>query len=376
MKYCKKCLNIDTRPNIVFTDEGLCPPCANYVHPEDINWDERMDKLNEIKSFAKRHNSSGYDCIIGVSGGKDSTRQALFVKENLGLKPLLVSLNYPPQQISKNGVDNLSNLINQGFDCVNISCSPQIWRDAMKDAFFKFGNWAKATELALFASVPRFAIAYQIPLIWWGENAAAVLGELGVQGKDASDGNRLKYSNTLQGGNIDWLLSIGFTKKDILQYIYPSDDEMNRAEIRIVFLDYFMKEFSHSLNGTYSALRGLSIRAANPIKNPELYGTSMLDEDFINVNMFIRYLKFGFGRTTDIVNEEIRYGRMSREIGVDLVEKYDGNYDYEIIKQFCQYIGVTIDEFWGVVDRFVNPLLFIKKGTGHYERRFKVGLGV
>jgi N-acetyl sugar amidotransferase len=312
MKYCKKCLNVDIRPNIVFTNDGLCPPCANYLSADDIDWDERFEKLQGIKSFAKKNNNSGYDCIIGVSGGKDSTRQALFVKENIGLNPLLVSLNYPPEQISKNGVDNLSNLIEQGFDSLNISCCPEKWKSAMINAYLNFGNWAKATELALFASVPRFAIAYQIPLIWWGENAAAVLGELGVQGKDAIDGNRLKYSNTLQGGNVDWLLSLGLKRKDILQYIYPCDDEMNRAKIRIVFLDYFMKEFSHSLNGTYSALRGLSIRAADPLKNPELYGTSMLDEDFINVNMFIRYLKFGFGRTSDIVNEEIRYGRMTR----------------------------------------------------------------
>lgn len=376
MKYCIKCLNVDTRPNIKFTDEGLCPPCAYYVKPEDKNWEERYEKLNDIIEFAKSNNHSGYDCIIGVSGGKDSTRQALYVREKFGLKPLLVSMNYPPEQISKNGVDNLSNMIALGFDCVNISCSPQLWRKAMRYAFINFGNWAKATELALFASVPRLAVAYQIPLIWWGENAAIHLGELGVKGKDDSDGSRLKYGNTLQGGDLSWLKGMGIDKNQILQFVYPSDAEMERANLKIVFLDYFMKEFSHVLNGDFSALHGLSMRKPDPLKNPELFGTAMLDEDFINVNMYIRYLKFGFGRTSDIANEEIRFGRMTRDEGITLVSKYDGNYDPAIVESFCEYIQIGITEFWSIVEKYINWEIFDKISEGHYKPKFKVGTGL
>ena len=166
MIYCKNCLNVSTRPNIKFTDDGLCPPCAVYLNSAEIDWDERNEELKEVIAFGKANNHSGYDCIIGVSGGKDSTRQALFVKENLGMNPLLVSLNYPPDQMSQTGADNLSNLIQLGFDCVNVSCSPQIWKKLMREAFYEYGNWARATEIALFSSVPRAAIAYQIPLIW------------------------------------------------------------------------------------------------------------------------------------------------------------------------------------------------------------------
>lgn len=376
IKYCKKCLNVSTRPNIKFTDDGVCPPC-NYF--EKSNRDEPeivKEKLREIKAFAKQNNQSGYDCIIGVSGGKDSTRQALYVKEKFGLRPLLVSMNYPPEQISSNGVNNLSNLINMGFDCINISCSPQIWKKAMQHAFIHFGNWAKATEYALFASVPRVAVAYQIPLIWWGENAAAVLGEMGVLGKDLSDGNRLKYSNTLQGGNFNWLLDIGLEKKQILQYIYPSDLEMDKASIRIVFLDYFMKEFSLITNGNFSLLRGLYTKKPNPLINPDLTGTSMVDEDFINVNMMLRYLKFGFGRTTDLMNEEIRYGRITREEAVELVSKFDGNFDIDILKRFCNFIQISISEFWKITDNYVNKELFERIDEGVYKPKFKVGINL
>ena len=376
IQYCKRCLNVSTRPNIKFTEDSVCPPCK--FHESNYKADSEIvgEKLNEINSFAKQHNRSGYDCIIGVSGGKDSTRQALYVKEKFGLKPLLVSMNYPPEQISLNGVTNLSNLIEMGFDCINISCSPQIWKKAMRYAYIHYGNWAKATEYALFASVPRVAVAYQIPLIFWGENAAAALGEMSVIGKDLSDGNRLKYSNTLRGGNLNWLLDIGIEKKQILQYVYPSDEEMDKASIRIIFLDYFMNEFSQTTNGNFSLLRGLSTKKPNPLINPDLTGTSMIDEDFININMMLRYLKFGFGRTSDLMNEEIRYGRITREEASEIVSKYDGNFDDDILRRFCNYIQISISEFWEIADGYVNKELFKRVAEGEYKPNFKVGVGL
>ncbi len=376
MRYCTNCLNVSSRPNIAFAKSGLCYPCENYQSESEINWGERKQKLQEIIQFAKSNNQSGYDCIVGVSGGKDSTRQALHIKEHFGLKPLLVSMNYPPDQISQRGVDNLSNLIAKGFDCINISCSPVTWKNAMRHAFIHYGNWAKATEFALFASVPRVAVGYQIPLIWWGESAASSLGEMGVLGSYAGDGNRLKYSNTLGGGNVDWLTAGGFEIKNILQYIYPSDKDMARAKIKIVFMDYFMKDFSAYANGNYAALRGLSVRKANPYLDPDYFGTSMLDEDFININMYVRYLKFGFGRASDIVNIEIRSGRMSRDEGIDLVERFDGNYDPSLVEKFCSFIDISLDEFWRVVDGYINRELFEKVGPGKYQPKFKVGIGI
>ena len=376
MKYCKNCLIVDTRPNIKFTADGLCFPCAYYVKPEMIDWDERKKELEEIIAFGKSHNHSGYDCIIGVSGGKDSTRQALYVKEVLGMNPLLVSMNYPPEQISQRGVENISNLIKLGFDCVNISCSPKIWKKLMRTAFFEFGNWAKATEIALFSSVPKTAIAYQIPLIWWGENPAIVLGDMSILGKSGSDGNRMKYSNTLAGGNISWIIKEGLRHSQVLQYTYPSDKEMERANLRIVFLNHFWKDFSIFTNGNFSVLRGLEIRGTDLNGNADHWGTSMLDEDFFILNMMIKWLKFGFGRASDNINEEIRYGRISREEGIKIVEMFDGKCSDELICQFCDYLEISVQEFWRVVDKYVNKDLFEKKELGKYVPKFKVGVGI
>ena len=161
---------------------------------------------------------------------------------------------------NKRGVDNLSNLISLGFTYISINPAPQIWKKLMRKSFFKYTNWCRSTELALFSSVPRLAIAYQIPLIWWGENTALQLGDTKVLGKSGSDGNNLRASNTLAGGDFSWLLSNEITKNKILQYLYPSIEEMERAKLKISFLGYFWKLWSLRDNGLYSALRGLDIR--------------------------------------------------------------------------------------------------------------------
>ena len=164
LKYCNLCLQPNTRPGIIFTSKGICPACVYNKKLVKVDWEHRRKLLNHIVNFGKENSDSGYDCIIGVSGGKDSTRQAFFVKDILKMNPLLVCLGYPPEQITQRGVKNVSNLISHGFDCININPAPITWKKLMKHGFFEFGNWGKSTELALYSSVPRLAIAYQIPL--------------------------------------------------------------------------------------------------------------------------------------------------------------------------------------------------------------------
>lgn len=336
----------------------------------------RKKELDEVVAFGQAHNHSGYDCIIGVSGGKDSTRQAIYVKEELGMNPLLVNLCYPPEQLTQRGADNVSNMIRHGFDCISIYPAPEIWRKLMRKGFLKYTNWCKSTELALFSSVPRLAIGYQIPLIWWGENAALQLGDLKIMGKSGADGNNLRWMNTLGGGDVSWLLSKEIKRHQILQYLYPSEKEMKEAGLRITFLGYFWKDWSLLDNGTYSALRGLEIRREKPDDIGDPYGITSLDEDWVTLNQMIKYLKFGFGRVSDYVNENIRNGLMTRQEGILLNERYDGKCSEDYIESFCRYIGITQKTFWHQVDSAVNKKLFFKKGIGRYVPRFKVGLGL
>ena len=373
MKYCKTCLNTDTRPGTFFAKSGLCPVCENINKQNYIDWEYRRKILDEIVQFGKDNSNGTYDCIIGVSGGKDSTRQAIFVKETLKMNPLLVCLEYPPEQITQMGVNNISNLIELGFDCITIYPNPKIWKKLVKKGFFEFGNYLKACEMALFSSVPRLAIAHQIPLIWWGENSATQLGETNVLGKTDYDGNNLRNMNTLGGGDINWMLEEGITEKDLLQFTYPSEEDIERANIKITFLGYFWKDWSLVNNGAYAAVRGIDYRNNKPWETGDLYGITALDENWVTFNQGIKYLKFGFGRISDYVNEEIRNGLITREEGVKLVDKYDGMFNINYVKDFCKYINITFDEFWEKIDEFVNPDLFEKIEQGNYKRKFKVG---
>jgi N-acetyl sugar amidotransferase len=376
MKYCFKCLQPDTRPNTRFSIDGICPACNYHSSLIDVDWEARKLELDKIIEFGKSNKSSGYDCIIGVSGGKDSLRQAYFVKYTLGMNPLLVCLSSPPDQITQRGADNISNMIKLGFDCITINPAPILWKNLMRKSFFEYVNGFKSTELALFSSVPRLAIAYQIPLIWWGENSALQLGESSVMGKDGSDGNNLKQMNTLGGGEISWLLSDEIKKNKILQYVYPSNEEMQNANLQIRFLGYFWKDWSSIDNANFSVTKGLEIRNDKPEMMGEYVGVTALDEDWTPMNQMIKYLKYGFGRTTDYVNEDIRLGRITRSQGIELVEKFDGKCSNEYIKSFCEFIDISIDKFWEIVDQGVNKSLFKKVSTGIYEKKFKVGIGL
>jgi len=373
MQYCVNCLQPDTRPGILFNKNNVCPACIYYESLLDADWESRKIEMDKLVSYGKKNSQSGYDCIVGVSGGKDSTRQAIFVKEFLKMNPLLVNLSYPPVMISKRGVDNVSNMIKHGFDCITINPAPDIWRKLMYESFFNYTNYAKSTELALFSSVPRMAIAYQIPLVWWGDNPALQIGDLNTMGNTGSDGNNLRNLNTLSGGDINWLLEKEIKKNQILQYIYPSNQDMNNAGIKIIFLGYFWKIWSLIDNGNFSALRGLEIRNEPPWEIGDHIGVSALDEDWVTLNQMIKYLKFGFGKVTEYVNEEIRNGRLDREEGIQLCQEFDGKCSEKYIDSFCEYLDISIEKFWIQVDKSVNDELFIKQGFGKYIPKFEVG---
>lgn len=375
MKYCRWCLQPDTRPGINFDEQGICPPCRYHENLKQVDWEDRRKEIDHIVEFGKQNSSSGYDCIIGVSGGKDSTRQALFVREVLKMKPLLVCLSYPPNQISHRGTLNISNLISLGFDCIVINPSPIVWQKLMLKGFNDFSNFLKSTELALFSSVPRLAIAYQIPLIWWGENAALQLGDLNVMGKNGSDGSNLRKMNTLGGADITWLLDDEIRKKDVLQYAYPSEVEMKNANLRITFLGYFWKDWSLYNNSIYAILRGIEIRTNRPEEIGDFLPSNALDEDWSNVNQMIKYYKFGFGRTTDFVNEEIRLGRMTRNEGIEIVNMYDGKCSDELIESLSNYLDISVKQFWENIDKVVNHILF-EKIDNKWLPKFKVGRGI
>jgi N-acetyl sugar amidotransferase len=375
MKYCKKCLQPDTRPNTVFGDDGICPACNYFNALKNVDWTDRIQTLRKIFSGKKRKPGVYHDCIIGVSGGKDSTRQALWVRDYLKIKPLLVCLSYPPEQVTDRGMDNLSNLVNLGFDVLVSAPAPGTWRNLKRDGFDEFVNSFRSTELALFSAVPQIALSHGIDIILWGENPALQLGDMKALGRSGYDGNNLRYMNTLTSGK-EWMLRRQYKESELIPYTYPTINQFLEADLQIIYLGWFLGDWSLINNAMYAAANGLVFREDEVNVTGDLFGVTALDEDFTPINQMIKYYKYGFGRTTDYINEEIRLGRISRELGISYVQKYDHKCSPEYIENYCHYLGVSVDYFWKKIMENVNKSLFNIKANGSITPKFIVGTGV
>jgi N-acetyl sugar amidotransferase len=378
MKYCKKCLTTDLRPNASFDEEGVCIACRFSEQERVVTSAIKLKILqNKIKeNIRKKRKRGAYDCIVGVSGGKDSTRQAHWVRDRLGLRPLLVCGAYPPKQMTDIGADNLSNLVEMGFDLMVITPAPQTASELSLESFIKFGNVNKSTEMSLFATVPRIAIDLGINMIFWGENPAVQVGDSAVEGIDEFDGNSLRNLNTLTEGGIDWIDNILDDHKKYLQnhYIYPSSIEFEKSKIDIFYLGPAWDDWSNDSNSIYASLQGLTMRPGEESITGDITNASMLDEEFTNINMMLKYYKFGIGRTTDDASERIRRGEISREEGIKLAREYDGVCDDYIIQNFCKYVGISEDKFWNIANRWVNRDIFDTEEGKRPKRKFEVGI--
>lgn len=375
MKYCKKCLQPDTRPNIYFNKFGICPACVYYYSTRGINYTIRYKKLeNILKEVKKRKKNNFYDCIIGVSGGKDSTRQALWVREKLKLKPLLVCLSYPPEQVTRIGTKNISNLINLGFDVEIISLGPKTWKKLLLNSFLENCNWAKPSEQALFSSLPLAAKRHEIELIFLGENPGYQLGDMKTLGKNGYDGNNIFKMNTLNGNSTKWMEKIGIDKNKLYHYSHTS--KIKNSKFNIIYLGYFWKNWSIKKNGIVSSLYGLNLRKDKFYNTQDIRGVFSLDEDWVIINQMIKYYKYGFGRISDYINEDIRNGIIKRNEAISVLEKYDGNCNEVYISSFCKYLGIKPKFFWKIVKKFTNKKLFNINTKGRPSPKFKVGIGI
>lgn len=372
MRRCATCVETDTRPSSVFDEYGICLPCRSVSSQsaQDIDWDDRQRILKEIVAWGKAHSGpSGYDCIIGVSGGKDSTRQALYARE-IGLNPLLVSCVYPPEQQTERGAANLANLINLGFDTIVVAPAPQISKKLMQNCFKTLGNLFNASELALYASLPITAIAYNIPLILLGENPGLAFGN--DVGSNDYNGNKMKNMNTLQGGDPRRFATDDIHDNQLYWYRYPSDNAMERANLRIVYLGYFMPDFNDHTNARIAIEHGLQIRDGEDALPENIGGLATevaLDDDFVIVNQMLKYMKFGFGKCTQEVGVAVRNHLMTREEGLELIRRYDGKCHPKYIKALTDYLQISEEEFWEIAEYYRGREFFYKDTSGEWQLR-------
>ena len=374
MRYCKNCLTTNLRPNASFNEESICIACQFSKNLYTKSPKVRLNELvNRIKSTKKSNKNCPFDCIVGVSGGKDSTRQAHWVRDRLGLRPLLVCAAYPPLQMSDIGANNLSNLLSMGFDLITLTPAPLTSAYLSLLSFQNFGNVCKSTEMALFATVPRIAIDTGVNIIFWGENPALQVGDSRALGVDEYDGNNLRYMNTLSDGGSDWIQSNCSQPYKAYHYQYPDEILFDQKKISIFYLGAAWDDWSNKSNSTYAALNGLTLRPNQETLTGDISNASMLDEEFTNINMMLKYYKYGFGRATDLVCEMIREGSISRDEGIRIVEKFDGICSDEIIEKNCNYVDISLNQFWHIVGKWTNHSIFHVSADARPKPLFQVG---
>ena len=169
---------------------------------------------------------------------------------------------------------------------------------------------------------------------------------------------------------------MGFKEKNIFNLSYPSVEEFKKNNIQNIYLGWFFSDWNIRQNASFSALHGLGLRDDHYRNTQDLYGVFSLDEDWVTLNQMIKYYKYGFGRVTDYICEDIRAGRITRKQGIKIVEKYDGKCGSKYIKSFCKYIHISSNEFWEVVHRHVNKKLFRVGNNQVITPLFKVGEGL
>ena len=380
MRYCTECLQPDTRPNTVFDEKGVCPACNFSKKIKLSEWKKQKWDLSieAFKNYIKKYliDVEGYNCCLGVSGGKDSTRQALFARDILGLKPKLICLSFPPDLMTVTGANNLANLSDLGFQVEIFSAGPRDWKRLMREALYKFGNPLVPTELALYSSVPKQAIKNGLKLILWGENPALQLGDLNTMGANPFDGNNIRNTNTVKQSADDWIENLEPQVESLYPYLYPSVEEYESNGLQTVYMGPVMYDWSLLNNSISAAINGIEIRREKPINIGDLYGVSALDQHITPFNQVIKYLKVGFGKMTDYANEEIRLGRMTRKEAIRLIEKYDGKCSKGYFRQFANYLGMDYVEFWNILDKHVNNKLFQRISIDEYAKKFTVGEGL
>lgn len=348
MRWCASCILPDTRPNLVIGDDGICNACHAHQTKRKIDWTVRGSAFDQVIARAKAR-SRGYDCLIPVSGGKDSTWQVVKCLE-LGLK--LLAVTWRPPGRTKIGQRNLDNLISLGVDHIDYAFNPNIERIFMRKAFERYGTPALPMHMGVYNMPLTIAHRFGIPLVVWGENSADEYGstETATQGFKLTEEWLNRYSLSHGTGPRDWVDS-ELAEKDLTPYFRPSGEELMEKAITGVFLGYYF-HWDPETSLTVASAHGFQRDLRGP--RTGYWDYADIDDDFISVHHYLKWYKFGFTRLFDNLAIEIRNGRMTRTAAIDTIRESGDQTPHEDIGKFCEFLRIDRTRFFEIVERFRN----------------------
>ena len=370
MKFCKKCFYPENaKPTIIFDDNGICSGCNyNYSRKDDdVDWIKReqifREILDEAKYLAKERNNS-HDCIIPVSGGKDSHYQVWLLKEKYQMNPFLVSYNHGFN--SPSGLRNLKNLVEKsGCDIITYTAGKDSVKKIARYMIEKVGDITWHYHAGIKTLPFKIAVEKNIPLIIWGEHSFAEMTGM-VSLKDFVEFT--KWSRTehdMRGIEAEELVGKnGITYADIEPYIYPTDDEISKTEVRGIYISNFFKWNAEEHAKLMKKVWNFGYVSYDRERTFNLH--SKIDDHANDVHDYMKFVKFGYGRATDDASMEIRHGRITRKDGIALIKKYDP-VEPSSLEYYCKFLGITKKEFYDFLEPMRDLNVWKKDNKGDWK---------
>lgn len=353
MQYCKKCTYPIVAVNLSMGDDGVCSGCVVHEEKDKVDWDAREKEFQELLNSYKNPDGSNYDLIIPVSGGKDSHFQVWYIKEKLGLNPLLVtyySYNFPP--VGDENMRNLSRVF--GVDHYVFTPGLESIRKMNRAGFKKTGDMNWHYHCGIWTVPFQVAVAFKIPLVLYGEHGFLDLAGMYSFQDRPEFTIRDRKETGLRGYDWDDFVGVeGLTERDLQWAKYPSDADIERIGVRGIFMGNYMY-WDGNKNAVEMAKYGFK-----PYPKPwaRTYRRHSNVDDILEngVKDWLKFVKFGYGRCTDHTSKDIRLGLMTREEGIDLMKQYEHVVGDESLEHFLNISQMEKDEFFRIADTFRDP---------------------
>jgi len=354
----------DTKPDLKLDEQGVCNACRSSESRKEVDWDKRRVELERLLERYRRADGSNWDCIVPVSGGKDSTFQVVRMLQ-LGLNPLCVTSS--TCDLADIGRRNIQNLKNLGVDYVEFTPNPRVRRKLNRIGLEQVGDISWPEHVSIFTIPVRSAVQYGVPLLVWGENSQNEYGGPAAAAENnILDRSWLEEFGGLLGLRVTDLVGLeGITARDIIPYSYPSDEELKRVGVTGLFLGHYLPwdGYANALIAQANGFETLSTTVEGSVVNYE-----NLDNHQTGIHDYFKFLKFGFGRSTDIACLHLRRGRITRQDAQDMVRRHDGKFPWTYLGKplaaTLEPLGLSVEQFIRICDRFTNKKVFLRDAKG------------